>query len=237
MNEEITHDQPRARDRKAIAGGPSGSGAIRGVVFDYGCVLSLPLDNGSVARMARLLGIAPDRFMEAYLRPRHRYDLGEIGRQSYWNEVISPFGAPPDDAMVEGLFLEDVSGWMRVRTPMVEWARVLKESGIKLAILSNMPPDHIDYIGVRTDWFSLFDVKVFSAAVRLAKPDPAIYRHCLSELALPAGECLFIDDLAPNVEAARREGLGAVLFESEEKLAAEIGRFRGLPSFPIGDPR
>jgi len=216
---------------------PGGVSPIRGVIFDYGCVLSLPLDNGSVERMAKLLRAAPDRFMEAYLRPRHRYDLGEIGLRAYWSEVMAPFGGLPDEATLKRLFLEDVGGWMRVRIPMVEWARAVKERGLKIAILSNMPSDHIDYIGSHSDWFSLFDVKVFSAAVRLAKPDPEIYRRCLTELALPPGECLFIDDLLPNVEAARSEGLRALRFESEEALAAELEGFRGLPAFPSDEPR
>ncbi len=227
-------DAPRG-DPEAVA--PPSSGTLRAVVFDYGCVLSLPLDDGSVARMGELLGIAPERFMEAYLRPRRRYDLGETGLRAYWSEVMAPFGRLPDEGMLERLFLEDVGGWLRVRAPMVEWARAVKERGFKIAILSNMPPDHIDYIGAHSPWFALFDVKVFSAAVQLAKPDPAIYRRCVAELALPPGDCLFIDDLLPNVDAARREGLRAIRFESEEALAAELAGFRELPAFPSDYPR
>lgn len=202
------------------------------VIFDYGCVLSLPLDAGSIARMSALAGIPVDRFVESYLAPRRRYDLGEIDRRAYWREVLRPYGKVPDDELIDRLFLEDVGGWTQVREPMVAWARRLSSYGVKTAVLSNMPADHIEHIGARFEWLALFDARVFSAAIRLAKPDPAIYHHCLAQLGLQAADCLFIDDLAPNVEAARSVGLRAILFRSERELAEEVASLGGVPGFP-----
>jgi putative hydrolase of the HAD superfamily len=42
----------------------------------------------------------------------------------------------------------------------------------------------------------------------MRKPDPAIFRHALDLIGLPAAECVFIDDIEHNVAAA--EALGMV---------------------------
>ncbi len=57
----------------------------------------------------------------------------------------------------------------------------------------------------------LLDVQVVSGQVGLRKPDPAIYQLAAGELGLTAGQCAFVDDLQPNVDAARELGMFAVL--------------------------
>ena len=44
------------------------------------------------------------------------------------------------------------------------------------------------------DWLSRFDVLVWSYQLRMAKPDPAIYRYALEKLGDQPAETLFIDD-------------------------------------------
>ena len=56
----------------------------------------------------------------------------------------------------------------------------------------------------RYPFFRLFRGIVVSAAVKLIKPDPAIFEHLAGEFALDFGESVFIDDLPANVETARR---------------------------------
>jgi len=72
------------------------------------------------------------------------------------------------------------------------------------------------------DWLSRFDVLVWSYQLRMAKPDPAIYRHVLAELGTQPAETLFIDDRAVNVQAALALGFQAIEFSSVEKLRADL---------------
>ena len=135
-----------------------------------------------------------------------------------------PFGRRVNDEILEQLFVEDVGGWTQVRMPVLEWSDSLRERGIRTAILSNMPIDHMSYILEHLPWMRRFEVRVFSADVRMTKPDPAIFRLCVERIGVKADECLFIDDLPVNVEAARREGLQGFAFESERDLS----KLRGL---------
>jgi putative hydrolase of the HAD superfamily len=64
------------------------------------------------------------------------------------------------------------------------------------------------------DWLEEFDVKIWSCEKGYAKPDEVIYHDCLQQLGCVPERSLFFDDRPRNVEAARRVGINAHLFES-----------------------
>ncbi len=68
---------------------------------------------------------------------------------------------------------------------------------------------------------------VLSYQVGAAKPEAKIYREAIARAQCSPEECLFIDDLAVNVEAAREHGMDAVQFLTAEQLDREL-RARGL---------
>ena len=75
--------------------------------------------------------------------------------------------------------------------------------GLKLYGLSNMSATIFAYLDGRHDFFKLFDGIVVSAAVKLLKPEPAIYEHLRERFELDFAESVFIDDMTRNVESAR----------------------------------
>jgi FMN phosphatase YigB (HAD superfamily) len=71
-------------------------------------------------------------------------------------------------------------------------------------------------------FLAAFDGIVISGAVGFEKPDSAIYRHLLDTYALEPASTPFIDDSAPNVEAARALGLQGLRFESAAQARREL---------------
>lgn len=74
----------------------------------------------------------------------------------------------------------------------------------------------------------LFDDVVCSAEVGCAKPDPEIYALACRRLRRRPGECVFVDDHAPNVHAAETAGLRAILYRVDRgddlaRLLAGVG--------------
>jgi len=67
-------------------------------------------------------------------------------------------------------------------------------------------------------WLSMFDTVIFSCRVGLVKPEPEIYRMCLSYLALKAEDCLFIDDSEKNIAGAQKIGLNTIHYTSFDKF-------------------
>jgi epoxide hydrolase-like predicted phosphatase len=68
----------------------------------------------------------------------------------------------------------------------------------------------------------LVDTVIISAEEGLAKPDERIFHLALERLGVVAQEALFIDDLAVNVEAARRVGIKSVHFQKTDQAVEEI---------------
>ena len=65
-----------------------------------------------------------------------------------------------------------------------------------------------------------FDAVYNSSDMGVAKPDPGAFALARAALGVEARDCLFVDDNAPNVEAARRCGLRAHRFETVQGLSA-----------------
>jgi 2-haloacid dehalogenase len=75
------------------------------------------------------------------------------------------------------------------------------------------------------DVFDRFRDIVVSGDEKIAKPDPAIYHLALARFGVAAGDAVFIDDRADNVEAAEDVGIHGILFEDAMRLRAVLGGF------------
>jgi putative hydrolase of the HAD superfamily len=68
-----------------------------------------------------------------------------------------------------------------------------------------------------------FDGIVLSHVVGIRKPDPRVFEHCRQKAGSPpASECLFIDDLAANVEGARACGWQGIVYRPGDDLAQQL---------------
>ena len=120
------------------------------------------------------------------------------------------------------LSLWDARMWTTQNDAMLAWQLQLKQRGTLTAILSNMGDSVHANIERECDWISRFDVLVWSYELRMAKPDPAIYRHVLKELGTLPEETLFIDDKLVNIDAARALGIKAVQFTNVDQLRSDL---------------
>ena len=68
----------------------------------------------------------------------------------------------------------------------------------------------------------LFELVVDSAFVGMRKPEPEIYALTLERLGLPAAACVFVDDLEPNVVAAREAGMRGIVYRDTAQAIAEL---------------
>ena len=104
-------------------------------------------------------------------------------------------------------------------------ARREKQADVRLFYLSNMPQPYARALERRLPFFSSFDGGIFSADVKLTKPQGEIYELLAWRHGLAAEETLFIDDTAANVEAARAIGWHAIHCTQPRLLGAEVARY------------
>jgi putative hydrolase of the HAD superfamily len=205
---------------------------ITTVIFDFGYVLSLPPQTSDYQRLAALAGMDGMAFEEIYWGQRAAYDRGAIDGPTYWRRVAETAGREFTPTQIDSLIAADVAIWMRANPVMMEWVRALKSRGLKIAVLSNMPIEISKHMRQHAPWFGDFDYVCFSAEVQLAKPEAAIFHACLKVVRSRPEECLFIDDRAEHVAAARALGLQALKFKSVQQLAAEVQALNLPP--PVG---
>lgn len=104
----------------------------------------------------------------------------------------------------------------------VAWLRRLHAQGRPLHYLSNMPEPFAAHFERTHDFLGFFESGVFSARVRLVKPEPEIFAHAATVYRRAPEALLLLDDHLPNVLAARAAGWQAVHFTDAAQAEAEV---------------
>lgn len=193
---------------------------IYNIVFDVGMVLI----DFCWEKHCRRLG-----FDEAVI---HAFDVNMIHSQ-YWSmldeglleeeEAISQFLKCMPSYQKEIMkFWEQPEYFVEEYDYTAPMISRLKNLGYHVYLLSNYPYNLYKIHWPSFEFYSMVDGYVVSAAEKLRKPNPAIYKLLCNRYQLKPKECLFIDDRPDNVEAAMQVGMKAVLFEGYESLKAYL---------------
>ena len=97
---------------------------------------------------------------------------------------------------------------------MAEFIRECREDGMGIYLVSNASLRH------KTYWQAIpgseyFDGIVVSAYEKCAKPHPKIFRRLLARYGLTAEECMFVDDVQANADAAAALGMRCFHFHGD----------------------
>ncbi len=183
---------------------------IRGLIFDYGGVLwDMRWD------LARTLeqehGLRERTIVETLYGSEtwQKLEIGVGDRQAWLDESHLALEA------AAGRELPRLHQHWRERqhliAPNIDLIRRLRGT-YKTAVLSNADNTLVRTLRDAHGIHHLFDDIVVSADVGMAKPDPRIYALSAQRIGLPPEECVFIDDLPRNVDAARESGMHAIHF-------------------------
>jgi putative hydrolase of the HAD superfamily len=195
---------------------------IRAVILDYGLVLCQPPRDEHIDRMATAFGVDHQTFWRLYEQNRGPLDKGDLTPAAFWKSLARDAGTKVDAFTIERLQNLDVEMWDTLEQPLLEWVQTLQSNGLKTALLSNSDLRFVAHLRKNRPWLRFFDVCVFSAEVRLIKPDPAIFRYTLDKLVLEPSAVLFIDDRFSNVSVARSLGIESIKFTSLVNLNGQL---------------
>lgn len=199
--------------------------SITSVIFDYGCVLSVPPVLGDFDPLRKSFGLEPAAFQDLYWRHRDAFDLDALDVSAYWQMLGREVGARFSAEQIRDLAELDSQIWARPNPVMVEWVRLLRVQGLKIGLISNLSRAFSAYLRRTAAWIKFFDYLCFSGEMGVGKPDAEIYQRCLEGLGASAPEALFIDDREVNIEGARRVGLNGILFVSVEQLQLDLENY------------
>jgi putative hydrolase of the HAD superfamily len=193
-----------------------------GLIFDYGGVLVHDQTDEDRARLAAIARVPDGLFTDLYWANRIDYDKDLVTAAEYWQGVAAAGGSSIDEHAIEQLIYIDTSSWMQFDSVMWEWIEQLRAAGKRVAMLSNMPRELGTALKTRTHRLATFDFVTLSYELRAAKPEPAIYEHCLGGLGLPAEKVLFFDDKIANVQGAELLGIRGVQFTGRDEVLARV---------------
>jgi putative hydrolase of the HAD superfamily len=198
---------------------------LKGVIFDYGNVLCARQQAADVAAMAAVFDAPVPAFEEAYWERRDVFDAAALTPEEYWSEIARALDRNLNGRMLADAMAIDNRSWSHPSPVMARWAAAIRGAGLRTAILSNMPITLRMHLDNQVKWLPEFDHRTFSCDVRVSKPRPEIFEHCIAGLGTAPEETIFLDDREENIRAAAAMGWRTLLFEDAEQAQRELNRF------------
>lgn len=193
---------------------------IRNIVFDLGGVLIGWEPDKMIAKFTQDFDLAARMRREIFDHPdwsekdRGVVPVGEINRRF---------------AQRTGLTENEIAAFMHIireSLPLMEdtlpLMDELRQKGLSLYCLSNMPVDHYVYLKKRYDFWDKFDGIVISGEVKLVKPEQEIYNYLLDNFNLIPSACVFLDDSPANIAAAQNAGIHGIVFRDVDSCRDEL---------------
>ena len=207
---------------------PDGQGThgIRNVIFDLGGVVLHWNPDEILARFQ------PDPERRAELRQAlfahadwQLFDRGALTETQVVDRIEARLGRPRSELIA---IVDAVREALVEKPDTVRLIRSLHQRGIPLYCLSNMPASIYAHLRIRHGFWELFTGIVISGEVQMVKPEPEVFAHLLQRFDLRPQQCVFVDDLAVNIEAAGRAGLHTILFHDAAQCQRELDRLLAI---------
>ncbi|XP_034878497.1 bifunctional epoxide hydrolase 2 isoform X1 [Mirounga leonina] len=217
--------------------------ALRAAVFDLDGVLALPSVAGALDRTAE--SALPRGFLkEAFRRggpdgSSARLMRGEI-TFSQWVPLMEEDCRKcsedsgirlPENFSVSQIFGKAAAA-RKINHPMLQAALALRKKGYTTCILTN---NWLDDSAQRGSLAQLlcqlrphFDFLIESCRIRMAKPEPQIYRFVLDTMKASPSEVVFLDDVGANLKPARDLGMVTILVRDTDTALAELEKVTGV---------
>jgi HAD superfamily hydrolase (TIGR01509 family) len=193
---------------------------IHAVIFDFGNVICtfdlqqflMRISPFSKKSLSELQGILPS-FRDVAIE----YETGLITSDHFFEEIRKRSELSISKQ-------EFIKAYCKIFVPIpttFDLVRRLKKS-YKLGLVSNTSEWHYQY-GIRpVAIFPLFDAVTLSFEVKAMKPARAMYDDILAKLAVDPPECVFVDDIKENVDAAIDLGMYGIHYISPEVLLGSL---------------
>ncbi len=205
-------------------GGPSTNGGYRGLLVDYGGVLTSNLFD-SFRSFCELEGLEPDtvlvRFREDDRCRALLIDLetGRLPEEEFEPQFADVLGVSPA-ALIDRLFAGS-----RPDEAMLDAVHRARLAGVRTGLISNSWGTR-RYDRALLD--RLFDGIIISGEVGMRKPTPEIYQMGAERIGLPPEHCVFVDDLPFNLGPAQQLGMAAVHHTDAAATIEELERLLGV---------
>lgn len=196
------------------------------LIFDFGNVVGFFDYLRACERLAEGLGMSGTELRDLLLdrgfaRLLAEFETGRIGPEPFAAKVMDLAGLRLD-------YADFVRSWEDIFWPNESVGRLiafLKTKGYPLYLGSNTNVLHATFYRRRfAETLDLLDGFILSHEVGHMKPAREFFDACVRAAGVPARSCVFIDDIAENVEGARQAGLTALHYVDTPALIDDLRR-------------
>ena len=201
---------------------------IKTVIFDIGNVLA----DFAWEPFYRKFGFSEEVFEKlanaTVKSPQwHEFDRGGLSHE----EIIEAFISNDPDVEAEiRMVFQNVNGIVTKRDYAVKWIKHLKREGFQVLYLSNFAEITKIQCEDALEFMAYTDGGLMSYELQLVKPNPAFYQALIDKYDLNPAECVFVDDLLANVEAAAGMGFQVVHAKEHSQVLEALSQL-GVPSY------
>lgn len=144
-------------------------------------------------------------------------DLGEVTYDELLSNMAEELGMPKEKVIPEWekLFILDEN--------MVSFIREIHKNA-DVALLSNAPLGLVERLIEEYGLSDLFDKVCISCNLHMAKPDPEIYRYCVSRFSGQYDKIYMIDDNIKNLEPLPSLGIIPIHYKDIEGIKKELSK-------------
>jgi epoxide hydrolase-like predicted phosphatase len=197
----------------------------RGLLVDFGGVLTTNVFQ-SFQDFCEAEGLAPgtvrDRFRGDPEAQQLLFDLeeGRLTEEEFEPRFAAVLGVSEPAGLIDRLF-----AGMRADEEMLSAVAAAKRAGVRTGLLSNSwGKGRYD----RSRFPELFDGTVISGEVGMRKPLPEIYALGAEAIGLEPADCVFVDDLPPNLKPAAALGMATVHHVSADQTIPQLEELLGV---------
>lgn len=199
---------------------------IKAVIFDYGNVLVRTIDPVPRTTWEQHLGLQSGE-LERVVHNQTSWiaaQLGQISPETHWHHVGTTLRLTDADivSLRNTFYQGDI-----LNSELIARIDQLRATGLQTALLSNFSTELHGFLATHA-LQSRFDSITVSADVGAMKPTAQAYQTVLKRLALPANACIFVDDLAANVQAAQTLGIHGIVFRDNATCLSELDALLGI---------
>jgi putative hydrolase of the HAD superfamily len=189
------------------------------VLFDWGGVMTGDLF-GSFRAFCSTEGLDPDGLAKLFRQDRDArallidFECGRIEEVDFEPRLAAALGVGRHEGLIDRLF-----AGAALDGAMVDGVRALRERGVRTGLVSHSwgtrryPRDLLA---------ELFDGVVISGEEGFRKPDARMYALGAERIGVEPGACVFVDDLAFNLDPARELGMAVVHHTAAASTLAEL---------------
>ena len=191
------------------------------ISFDLGGVVYMPgTPDDFFAYIEGVKRIPAEDVTAAFMAGRDDWDTRIITAKQFWERFNKALDTNiPEDDLEDVLYMTSA-----MDTDLVERIQLLREQGVVVGALTNIPREWLDFLEEHDQLSKLFDEIVASCYVGVRKPNSLMYNELSTVAATHHQRIVHIDNQADEAEGARLAGMRGIHYLNLEQLQEELGK-------------